>query len=77
MSKEISYSRRLAAALGPCLAVAAIAALGAEHKFDGVYLRKRVLKARIHIAQPKMVYLSLFTEKHCYLPTAHYKNVLS
>src|SRR6516165_9699829 len=43
MSKEISYSRRLAAASGLCLAVAAIAALGAEHKSDGIYLGKRVL----------------------------------
>ena len=43
MSKEISYSRRLAAASGLCLAVPAIAALGAEHKSDGIYLGKRVL----------------------------------
>jgi hypothetical protein len=31
------------AALGLCLAVAAIPALGAEHAFDGVYSGKRVL----------------------------------
>ena len=39
----MSCSRRLVAALGLCLAVAVIPALGAEHAFDGVYSGKRVL----------------------------------
>src|SRR5215469_13398162 len=43
MSEEKSRSRRLAAGLGLCLAVAVIPALGAEHTFDGVYSGKRVL----------------------------------
>ena len=41
MSEEISRSRGLAAALGLCLAVAVIPALGADHTFDGVYTGKR------------------------------------
>ena len=43
MLKEISRSLRPAAALGLCLAIAGIPALGAEHAFDGVYSGKRVL----------------------------------
>jgi len=43
MSEEMSRSRCLAAALGLCLAVAGISALGAEHNFDGVYTGKRSL----------------------------------
>ena len=43
ISEELSRSRRLAAALGLCLAVAVIPALGAEHTFDGVYTGKRSL----------------------------------
>jgi hypothetical protein len=43
MSEEKSRSRRLAAALGLGLAIAGIPALGAEHKFDGVYVGKRSL----------------------------------
>ena len=39
----MSRSRRPVAALGLCLAVAVIPALGAEHAFDGVYSGKRVL----------------------------------
>ena len=39
----MSRSRRVVAALGLCLAVAVIPALGAEHAFDGVYSGKRVL----------------------------------
>jgi len=39
----MSRSRGLATTLGLCLAVAAIPAQGAEHKFDGVYSGKRVL----------------------------------
>lgn len=42
--EEMSRSRRLATALGLCLAVAGTTpALGAEHTFDGVYSGKRVL----------------------------------
>ena len=43
MSKKMSCSRRLAAALGLCVAVAVIPALSAEHTFDGVYIGKRSL----------------------------------
>ena len=39
----MSRSHGLATTLGLCLAVAAIPAQGAEHKFDGVYSGKRVL----------------------------------
>ena len=39
----MSRSRRLAAALGLCLAVAGTLALGAENTLDGVYSGKRVL----------------------------------
>lgn len=39
----MSRSRRLAAALGLCLAVAGTPVLGAEHTFDGIYSGKRVL----------------------------------
>ena len=42
--KERSRDRLLAAAVwGLCLAVAGIPALGAEHRFDGLYSGKRVL----------------------------------
>ena len=40
MSKEMP---RLAVASGLCLAIAGIPALGAEHKFDGVYIGRRSL----------------------------------
>jgi hypothetical protein len=43
MFGQMSCSHRLAAALGVCLAVAGIPALGAEHAFDGVYSGERVL----------------------------------
>jgi hypothetical protein len=36
-------SRRIATALGLCLAVAGIPALGVEHKFDGVYTGSKLL----------------------------------
>jgi hypothetical protein len=39
----MSRSRRLAAASGLCLAIAGLPALGAEHRFEGVYSGKRVL----------------------------------
>ena len=43
MSDERSRAHRLAVALGICVSVAGIPALGAERKFDGVYSGKRVL----------------------------------
>src|SRR5215469_16499713 len=43
MSEELSRSWRIATALGLCLAAAGMPALGAEHKFDGVYTGKRSL----------------------------------
>jgi hypothetical protein len=43
MSKKGVRSRRLAVALGLCLALATMPALGAEHQFDGIYNGKRVL----------------------------------
>jgi len=42
-SKEISRLCRLAAASGLCLAVAGNPALGAEHKYDGVYTGNKLL----------------------------------
>jgi len=43
MWEKTSSWRHLASALGLCLVVAGSAALGAEHRFDGVYSGKRVL----------------------------------
>ena len=43
MSKQISRLCCLAAALGLCLAVAGIPALGAEHNYNGVYTGNRLL----------------------------------
>ena len=44
VDQEKSRARLLAAAIwGLCLAVAGIPALGAEHRFDGLYSGKRVL----------------------------------
>ena len=43
MWEKTFSSRRLASALGLCLAVAGSPALGAEHTFDGDYSGKRVL----------------------------------
>src|SRR6516162_9565860 len=42
-SKEISRWCRLAAASRLCFAVAGISALGAEHKYDGVYTGNKLL----------------------------------
>ena len=67
MSEKMSRLRRPSDSVGALSCVSMIPALGADHKFDGVYTGKRSLTAL-----PKKMRLSPSMAKHCHLPTVLY-----